>query len=154
MSVVRFANIVLAGLVAGTIFGIWLGFNPAGLTASAYVEQQQNAIRALNVTMPVLGTICIVLTIAHTLLVRSSRTAFYLLLAAAVLFIVAGLVTRFGNQPINAEVMTWRASAPPSSWVEARDQWWRWHVLRTIAGVAAFICIAAASLLADRGRRR
>jgi hypothetical protein len=42
----------------------------------------------------------------------------------AAFFVVAGLVTRFGNQPINAVVMTWQASAPPSGWEEARDQWW------------------------------
>ena len=46
LGVVRFTNIVLAALVVGTMFGIWLGYDPARLTASAYVEQQQNAIRA------------------------------------------------------------------------------------------------------------
>ncbi|MDO8481803.1 MAG: DUF1772 domain-containing protein [bacterium] len=143
---IRFANILLAGLIVGTLFGIWLGFNPAGLTASAYVEQQQNAIRALNVTMPILGAICIVLTITHAFLVRSSRAVFYLLLVGVIFLIVAGLVTRFGNQPINANVITWLASAPPSSWMEARDQWWTWHIVRTLAGVAGFVCIVAASV--------
>jgi uncharacterized membrane protein len=144
--IVRFANVLLAALVAGTMFGIWLGFNPDGLTASAYVEQQQSAIRALNTTMPILGAICIGLTMIHALLVRSARTSSYLLCAGAVLLIAAGLVTRFGNQPINAHVITWRASAPPSTWIEARDQWWHWHVCRTIAGIAALMCIVAASI--------
>src|SRR5687768_8192967 len=94
----RFANVLGAGLVAGTVFGIWLGYNPASLSASAYIEQQQNAIRALNVTMPVLGAICIVLTIAHALLLRSNRVTSYVLFLGAVFFVVAGLVTRFGNQ--------------------------------------------------------
>jgi uncharacterized membrane protein len=142
----RFANVLLAGLVAGTVFGIWLGYNPTSLSASAYIEQQQNAIRALNVTMPVLGAICIVLTIAHALLLRSNRVAFYVLSLGAVFFIVAGLVTRFGNQPINAVVITWRANAPPSAWVEARDHWWTWHVVRTVASLAGFTCVVAASV--------
>jgi uncharacterized membrane protein len=142
----RFANVLLAGLVAGTVFGIWLGYNPTSLSASAYIEQQQNAIRALNVTMPVLGAICIVLTIAHALLIRSNRFALYVLSLGVVFFIVAGLVTRFGNQPINAVVITWRANAPPSGWVEARDQWWTWHVVRTVASLAGFICVVAASV--------
>jgi hypothetical protein len=140
------ANVVLAGLVAGTVFGIWLGYNPSSLSASAYIEQQQNAIRALNVTMPVLGATCIVLTIAHALLVRRNRMRFYVLLVAAFFFVVAGLVTRFGNQPINALVITWRSSAPPSAWVDARDHWWTLHVVRTLASVAGFICVAAASV--------
>lgn len=142
----RFANVLLTGLVAGTVFGIWLGYNPSDLSPAGYVEQQQSAIRALNVTMPVLGAICIVLTIAHALLVRSNRKAFYVLSLGAVFLIVAGLVTRFGNQPINAVVMTWSASAPPSGWVEARDQWWTWHVVRTVAAVGGFTCVAAAAV--------
>jgi uncharacterized membrane protein len=73
-----------------------------------------------------------------------------LLLVGAVLLIAAGLVTRFGNQPINAHVITWRASAPPSTWMEARDQWWRWHIGRTIAGIAALACIVAASITPSR----
>jgi uncharacterized membrane protein len=142
---IGFANVLLTGLVAGAMFGIWLGFDPRSLSPSTYVEQQQNAIRALNVAMPVLGAICIVLTIAHAILVRTRRSAFRLLLIAALSFVIAGVVTRFGNQPINATVMTWRPTAPPARWAEARDQWWRWHIVRTIAGVAGFICVIAAS---------
>jgi uncharacterized membrane protein len=128
------------------MFGIWLGYDPSGLTASAYVEQQQSAIRALNVTMPILGAICIAVTLMQASLVRSSRASLCLLLVGAALLIAAGLVTRFGNQPINARVITWSAAAPPAVWQAARDQWWHWHVLRTIAGLAALVCIIFASL--------
>lgn len=113
-TIIRFMNIFVAALVVGVMFGIWLGYNPAALTASAYVEQQQTAIRRLNVVMPILGAIGIVLTLAQAWLVRSDRTSIYLLLTGAVLLIAAGLITRFGNQPINARVITWNATAPPS----------------------------------------
>jgi len=140
------ANIFLASLVVGAMFGIWLGYNPSSLSPSAYIEQQQSAIRALNVSMPVLGAICIALTLVQASLVRHSRASFYLLLAGAALLIAAGLVTKFGNQPINARVITWSATAPPAAWKEARDQWWHWHLIRTMAGLAALVCIIAASL--------
>jgi uncharacterized membrane protein len=146
MTFVRFANILVAALVVGVMFGIWLGFNPTGLSASAYVEQQQSAIRALNVTMPILGAISIALTLGQASIVRSNRGSFYLLLVGAALLIAAGFVTRFGNQPINAIVITWNATAPPAAWEHARDQWWCWHIVRTTAGLAALICIIAASL--------
>jgi uncharacterized membrane protein len=96
--------------------------------------------------MPILGAVCIVLTLVHASLVRANRSSFYLLLLGAALLIAAGLITRFGNQPINAHVITWSALAPPSAWARARDQWWHWHVLRTIAGIAALACIIAASI--------
>ncbi len=76
---VNFANLLLAALVVGTMFGIWLGFNPADLSAGAYVEQQQHAIRALNVTMPVLGVITTMLTLASAFFSRGNRRRMFML---------------------------------------------------------------------------
>jgi len=45
---IRFISLLLTSLLVGTMFGVWLGFNPAALTAPAHVEMQQNAIRAPN----------------------------------------------------------------------------------------------------------
>jgi hypothetical protein len=39
--IVRFLNIILATLLAGVSFGIWIGFNPSDLSPSTYLEQQQ-----------------------------------------------------------------------------------------------------------------
>jgi uncharacterized membrane protein len=51
-NIIRFALVVLLALLVGTMFGIWIGFNPASLSALAYVEQQQNTIRSLNTLLP------------------------------------------------------------------------------------------------------
>jgi uncharacterized membrane protein len=145
----RFVGLLLTSLLVGTMFGVWLGFDPAALSAAAYVEMQQNAIRALNTTLPALGLVCIVLTVTLAALSRHDRRACALLIAAAMCLIAAGLITRFANQPINAVVMTWTAQAPAVNWTELRDAWWRWHTLRTVAGVGAL----ALALLAALGRR-
>jgi uncharacterized membrane protein len=148
-SSVRFLGLFLTSLLVGTMFGVWLGFDPAALTASAYVEMQQNSIRALNVSMPVLGFVCIALTVVLAIVSRDDKTARYLLFAAALFLAVAGIITRFANQPINAVVMTWDPQAPPANWPALRDTWWEWHIRRTLAGVAALVC---ASIAALRGR--
>ena len=31
--IIRFTGLLLMSLLVGTMFGIWLGFNPSGLTA-------------------------------------------------------------------------------------------------------------------------
>ena len=147
---IRFVSLLLTSLLVGTVFGIWLGFNPAALTATAYVEMQQNAIRALNVSLPVLGLVCILLTTALAVLTKDDKRARYLLVAAAICLAAAGLITRFANQPINAIVMTWSPQAPAANWTELRDTWWHWHVLRTIAAIAAL----ALALLAAVGAHR
>lgn len=145
-STINFANLLLGALVAGTMFGIWLGYHPGGLSADVYVSQQQHAIRALNVVMPVLGGLTIGLTLVAAALAASDRTRLILLLSAAVCFIAAGLITRLLNQPINAIVMTWSADAPPTDWMQLRDDWWRWHVMRTIAGMGGLSLLIIAAL--------
>lgn len=147
---IRFASLLLTALLVGTMFGIWLGFNPAALSATAYVEMQQNSIRALNVLLPILGLVCIVLTAALAALTKDDQRTRYLLVAAVLCLAAAGLITRFANQPINAVVITWSPRAPAANWSELRDTWWYWHVWRTIAGVVAL----ALALLATIGAHR
>ena len=146
LSFVRLANIMLAALIAGGMFVIWAGYDPAALSPSTYVEQQQNAIRALNVLMPVLGAIAIAVTLVSAFMQRKHRTAFVLLVVAAAFLIISGVVTRFGNQPINVLVMTWDVARPPANWTELREQWWGFHRLRTLCGLIALALITWASV--------
>jgi hypothetical protein len=138
ITVLRFFGLFLTALLVGTMFGIWLGFNPAALSAGAYVEMQQNTIRALNVILPALGMLCIVLTSALAAVTKGDRPGRLLLVLAALCLASAGLVTRFANQPINAVVMTWSAEAPPTHWTELRDAWWQLHKVRTALAVGGF----------------
>lgn len=144
--IIRFFNLVLAGLVAGIVLGIWLGYNPAAFSAQTYIEQQQHVISALNTLMPVLGLIAIVLTILSAFLQRDRGRMFWILLAAAGLLIISGLVTRFGNQPINAVVMTWDAADAPGNWAELRDRWWSFHTVRMLTSLLAFCLIGWAHM--------
>lgn len=146
--IIKWIDLLLMSLLVGTMFGIWLGFNPAALSAQAYVEQQQQMIRAFNDALPGMGFTCIALTIVLAIMTKGdwrSRSSFAV---AVVCLIASGLITRFQNQPINAVVITWSADAPPANWMQLRDEWWRWHVLRTGASIAAL----SLSLFASIGR--
>jgi uncharacterized membrane protein len=149
-AVIGFANVIMIALVAGTVFGVWLGYDPASLSSTTYVEQQQHAIEALNVTMPVLGAIAFLLTLTSAALVRAQPRTLVLLLGVAACLLAAGLITRFGNQPINALVMTWNAAAPPEDWTHLRDTWWHWHIVRTLAMVVALGLIVVADPMGRR----
>jgi len=150
LALVRFANILVAALVAGGMFMIWFGYNPATLSPSTYVEQQQNAIRALNVLVPVLGGITIVLTLISAVMQRSDNKAFVLLLVACAFLIISGVLTHFGNQPINTIMLSWEIARPPANWTELRDQWWGFHRLRTFCGCVALVLITWASIYPGR----
>lgn len=147
---VRFINLLTMSLLVGTMFGIWTGFNPAGLSATAYLEQQQQMIRAFNSLLPAMGAVCIVLTASLAVRAKDDRRLRSLLLAAVVCLVAAGLITRLANQPINSQVITWRAEELPANWMEFRDTWWRWHIARTVAGLIALSCTLLGTL---HGRR-
>jgi hypothetical protein len=142
---VDFANLLLASLVVGVMLGVWLTFNPTGLDPTFYVTQWQQGIRALNIFMPLLGIATILLTIAAAVLARD-WDRLLLLLAVVFCFLAAAIVTRFLNQPINAIVMTWSANSPPADWSLLWDKWWRWHVLRLMAGLVGLCLLIAATL--------
>ena len=99
---VNFLTLLLAALLVGAMFAVWLIFNPRGLDATAYVSLQQQGIRALSkasagsgdLTLPTLGAITTALTFTAAVLARTERARLTLLLVAAALFVVAGLVTR------------------------------------------------------------
>lgn len=137
--IARFLLLLLLALLAGTMFGIWIGFNPMQLSADAYVEQQQNAIRSLNTLMPAMGATCVLLCAFLAVLSKGKSRGRYMLMAAIALLLVAAMITRFVNQPINAIVITWNPQAPPAEWFQLREQWWQWHVVRTAAAIGALV---------------
>ncbi|MEP7143425.1 MAG: DUF1772 domain-containing protein [Ferruginibacter sp.] len=136
--VIRFLNLLLAGLLSGAMFGIWIGFNPKSLSVQTYVEQQQAVIKALNTLMPLLGLVTILLTVTAAILQRQNQPVFVTLLIAAALLIISGLITKFGNQPINSIVVTWNKMDIPANWTGLRDKWWSLHKIRTLAALLAF----------------
>jgi hypothetical protein len=144
--IVDFANLLLAALVVGALFGARLFLNPVGLDASLYVAVQQQAIRTMNTVMPALGAATIVGTVAAAVFGRGDRMRLWLMVATAASFLAIGLITRFRNQPINAMVMTWRSDSAPSNWRVLRDAWWRWHLVRLATGLVGLSLLIAAAL--------
>lgn len=142
----QFLAALLFAMVAGSVFGIWRGYDPAGLSAAAFVEVHRGAVRGLNVLLPCLALASIILTIALSWLARGKGAVFYLYLAALLLMIGGGVVTRIVNQPINAQVMSWTGSLP-ADWTDRRALWWNGHVVRTGLSVCGFALLLAAIIL-------
>lgn len=128
-------------MVMGTVFGIWGGYGSLDLSASAYVEQQQNLIRNLNVLMPALGLFTILITLLAAFMHAKEKPIMFALLIAALFFITTGMITRFGNQVINAEVITWNSADPPANWREIRDRWWMLHSFRTVTALIGMVIV-------------
>lgn len=145
----QFLSGLLFSLVAGSVFGIWRGYNPLTYSPATFVEMHQGAVRGLNQLLPGIAFASIVLVVALAWLARSKGIVFWLYVGAIALMIAGGLVTRFVNQPINAQVMTWTAETLPANWGAIRDSWWTWHIVRTGISVLA-MAILLAGIIADR----
>ena len=144
--VVRFINIIVVALLAGVSFGIWIGFNPSVLSASAFIEQQQNMLHSLRSLLVSLVVTATLITFLSAYMHKNSRPAFFSLLIAAILLIACILITRFGNKPIDDLVITWTIDTIPVNWTEFRDKWWSFHILRTIAEILALFLITWTSI--------
>jgi uncharacterized membrane protein len=148
--VLQFLALLLLGMVAGSVFGIWRGYDPTLYSAATFVEMHQGAVRGLNVLLPGLALASIACTVALAWFARGKGAVFWLYVAALLLMVGGGVVTRFINQPMNAQVMGWTAGSLPSDWAELRAAWWKWHVVRTGLTVVGFALLLAA-VLQDRG---
>jgi hypothetical protein len=85
--IVRFLSIILAALLAGVSFGIWIGFNPSGLSPSTYLEQQQNMLASRKVLMISLVVVATAITFRSAFIQRHNKPVFVALVLAAGFFI-------------------------------------------------------------------
>lgn len=144
------ASIVVLSLIVGAMFGIWRGYDPALYSPATFVEVHQGAVRGLNDLLPAMGFVAIAMAAALTFLARRRRPAFWLYAGAVVAMVAAGIITRFGNQPLNDVVMGW-GTTPPEGWETLRDTWWNWHLARLAAGFVGEVLLINA-VFADRSQ--
>lgn len=146
ISFIRFINIILVALLARTSFGIWIGFNPMNYSASTYIEQQQHLVLSLQTLLVLLVIIATLVTITSAILQRKNRKRFIALIFAALFLLSCIIITRFGNLPIQQQMLAWKANSFPENWTTLRNKWWTFHVIRTIAELIALLIVAWTSI--------
>lgn len=145
-TIIRFLNIILVALLAGTSFGIWVGLNPVNYSASTYIEQQQHLVLSLQTLLVSLVIIAALVTIASAFFQRSDKKTFLALLLATFFLLLCIIITRFGNLPIQTKMLTWNMHSFPGNWTMLRDKWWSFHILRTVAELIALALVAWTSV--------
>lgn len=142
LTFIRFTNLILAALLAGTSFGIWMGLNPKNYSPATYLEQQQQLVQSLNTLMVSLVIAATIVTIISAFLQRNNKTVFITLLIAAAFFASCIFISKFGNLPIQTEMLNWKTDSLPGNWTSLRDKWWTLHIVRTVAELIAFTLVA------------
>ena len=138
------AALVLLGLVVGTMFGVWRGYDITTYSPATFIDVHQGAVRGLNSLLPALAAASLVLVLFLGVMARHRPQVLSLYVATALAIVAGGIITRLLNQPVNDQVMAWTAATIPADWSSLRDRWWTWHQARlTVALGAQFLLIAA-----------
>ena len=143
---ILFAALLFVALVAGAAFAIWFDYDPNGMSPAFYTEKMQHAIRVFTIPLPTIVVLGVLFTIAAAFLARSERPNFYLLIVAGIFIVAVALITRFGNIPINNQILTWSINSPPPNWAELAQKWWRLQTLRTLMAIGALAFLISATL--------
>ncbi|MBX3241369.1 MAG: DUF1772 domain-containing protein [Chitinophagaceae bacterium] len=118
-----------------------MGFNPTNFSASTYIEQQQNLVHSLNTLMIILVVAAAITTLISAYLQRKNKPALVALLLAAAFFISCMVITRFGNVPLQEEMLKWTTDTLPENWTTLRDKWWSLHIMRTVVELIALVLV-------------
>jgi uncharacterized membrane protein len=149
-------------LVAGVYYAFAVAINPAfaRLSDREYIAAMQHINSAIG--NPFFALVFfgapLLLPVAAGLYWRAGGTRRYVLVAAAAIFLVGSLgVTLVANIPLNEQLASFPAQhASATQAAVARvafaDSWNHWHVLRTVASVAATVLAVAACLAAGSAR--
>jgi uncharacterized membrane protein len=148
---VRFANVVLAGMLAGNEFGTWVAVHPslAQLGPAERIRAEQELTRRFSAIMPLWMGSTVVSCFLALLSSRGSAGFRSTLLGTACF---AGMLasTRIGNVPINERVLEIDPETAQEEFVELRKRWDRLHTLRVVLNLAGLGFLVSGALAEDR----
>src|SRR5260370_33018225 len=140
--------------MTGILFGDRMGpaFARRTMSASSFIQQQQIIHNHYKKMLPVLSMASLAGGLGWLFLVRAqwSTPQFWLLVSAGGASAIAAALTIRGNFPINDQLMTWSAAAPPDKMREICGGWGKAHTVRPLLCLGAFVlAVAAWSLFRD-----
>jgi len=148
---VAMVSLAALGLLAGMMLGILIaGYAARGLPEESWTRRFQIENRLFTKTMPPSLMLPLLGLMALVPLTHDAVRSWFAV--AAVLTAIVLIITIALEVPINRRVASWSAGAAPANWTAVRDRWLWYHLARTVVGVLAFLCAAAAlSELHTRG---
>ena len=150
MDVLGFAALVITGFASCAEFGSYAFVHPVirHLPQEYHVRVEQGLLKTFGRVMPVLMTLCVVLTIAYAVQTQEpGGTARLVRWAAAGSFTLALISTLVFNVPINAATKRWDESNPPPDWKERRNRWEFFQGVRSWLLLIGFVLLCLAMTL-------
>jgi hypothetical protein len=153
LEVVRFVNLVLAGLLAGNELGTKVAVHPAleALSTPERIRAEQEVTRRYAAIMPFWMSSVVVSCVMVVVLSRR-KPGFLPTLAGTACFVAMMASTLVGNVPINERVLELSPETDGEEFVRLRERWDRLHALRVALNVAGLAFLCAGALRGDDRR--
>lgn len=150
LKVARFANLILAALLAGNEFGTWAAVHPAlsRLSTAERIRSEQEVTRRFAAIMPLWMSSVILSCLPVLALARDRRPVF----AGTACFVTMLLTTLFGNVPINNRVLELSPETDAEEFSRLRERWDRLHTLRVLLNIAGLSLLQLGALREKKHR--
>jgi uncharacterized membrane protein len=133
--------LLFAALATGALMVNWIGLGRAmsRLSVSAYVEFHQATNRTFDPYMPIVVIGALLGGVALAVVYGVHSIPGQLAAAGAVCYALVLIITLPTNLRINHQIESWSIQNPPREWAQVRARWIRFHVIRTLFSVPAFV---------------
>jgi uncharacterized membrane protein len=149
IDILRFVTIAASGMLAGGLYVPAIGVFPAvrRLGTATDIRFHQFFDARMDRFFAPLPATALLSGLALLACFRHLTAASILMVSGGVLgalgMVVVTLVFEF---PLNRRVKAWTSDQAPQGYAQDRLRWYRFHTLRTLSGVAGFLCFVAAGV--------
>ena len=128
--IIHFLAVCAAGIITGGQYVVSFDYRSVGMSPQLYTGKMQYAIHHIGTPLFAMLVTATLLSFGAAIANRLDKRTAFLLVGAAVCFLIGGLITAFGNIPLLDIIDTWNASAPPADWQSIADRWYVFHSVR------------------------
>ena len=150
MDFLGFAALAATGFTACAEFCSYAFVHPVirRLPPEHHVRVEQGLLKTFGRVMPVLMTLCVVLSVSYAIRLNGAEGSARLVRWASTASFCAALVsTIIFNVPINLATGKWDAARPPEDWKKTRDRWEFFQGLRSWLLLLGFVLLCLAVTL-------
>jgi uncharacterized membrane protein len=133
--------VLFAGLATGGLVVNWIGLGRAmsRLSVSAYVEFHQHTNRTFDPYMPIVVIGALAGGAALAVMNGVHSNPGQLAAAGAVCYALVIIIGVPTCVRINHQIALWSIADPPREWDQMRARWIRFHIIRTLFSIPAFV---------------
>lgn len=150
MDVLGFITLTITGFTSCAEFGSYAFVHPVirRLPQEHHIRVEQGLLKTFGRVMPVLMTLCVILSIAYAISLTSDEgVARVVRWTSAGSFALGLISTIIVNVPGNLAVGRWDAEDLPANWKEARNRWEVFQGLRSWLFLLGFVLLCLAMTL-------